>query len=84
MHAQPFRVAAISVRGDQHVLQNIIKKVKTLLNEDYKNTNVKVLCLGKKINETFKRAENYYSNANIKDGEYIFNNLKKKKIQFLF
>jgi F-type H+-transporting ATPase subunit gamma len=54
---------------------NIIKKVKTLLNEDYKNTNVKVLCLGKKINETFKRTENYYSNANIKDGEYIFNNL---------
>ena len=54
---------------------NIIKKVKTLLNEDYKNTNVKVLCLGKKINETFKRTENYYSNANIKDGEYIISNL---------
>ena len=54
---------------------NIIKKVKTLLNEDYKNTNAKVLCLGKKINETFKRTDNYYSNSNIKDGEFIFNNL---------
>ncbi len=54
---------------------NIIKKVKTLLNEDYKNTNTKVLCLGKKINETFKRTDNYYSNPKIKDADFIFNNL---------
>ncbi|MDB0011825.1 F0F1 ATP synthase subunit gamma, partial [Crocinitomicaceae bacterium] len=37
--------------------------------------NAKVLCLGKKVNETFKRTDNYYSNTNIKDGEFIFNNL---------
>lgn len=54
---------------------NIIKKVKTLLNDEYKGCNAKVLCLGKKVNETFKRTDNYYSNTNIKDGEFIFNNL---------
>ena len=54
---------------------NIIKKVKTLLNDEYKGSNAKVLCLGKKINETFKRTDNYYSNPNIKDAEFIFNNL---------
>ena len=54
---------------------NIIKKVKTLLNDEYKGSNAKVLCLGKKVNETFKRTDNYYSNPNIKDAEFIFNNL---------
>lgn len=54
---------------------NIIKQVNLLLNDEYKNSNAKVLCLGKKINDTFKKTEFYYSNENIKDGDFIFNNL---------
>jgi len=54
---------------------NIIKKVNLLLNNEYNNSNVKVLCLGKKIKDTFKKTDYYYSTEKIKDGDFIFNNL---------
>ena len=52
---------------------NIIKKVNHLLNNEY--PNAKVLCLGKKIKDTFKKTDRYYINDSIKDVEDIFNNL---------
>jgi F-type H+-transporting ATPase subunit gamma len=54
---------------------NIIKQVNLLLNDEYKNSNAKVLCLGKKINDSFKKTDYYYTNENIKSGDFIFNNL---------
>lgn len=54
---------------------NIIKQVNLLLNDEYKNSNAKVLCLGKKINDSFKKTDYYYTNENIKNGDFIFNNL---------
>jgi len=36
---------------------NIFKKVSQLINEDYKDVNVKVLCLGKKIKDLYKKTD---------------------------
>ena len=52
---------------------NIIKKVNQMLANEY--PNAKVLCLGKKIKDTFKKTDRYYINDSIKDVEDIFNNL---------
>ncbi|MFN5909693.1 MAG: ATP synthase F1 subunit gamma, partial [Bacteroidota bacterium] len=55
---------------------NIIKRVNYLVNHEYKNANVKVLCLGKKIKDVYKRTESYYINDNIASVEDIFADLK--------
>lgn len=54
---------------------NIIKRVNFLVNEEYKGKNPKVLCLGKKIKDLYKKTDHYYINDNIADVEDIFNNL---------
>ena len=54
---------------------NIIKKVTQLLNEEYSHANPKVLCLGKKIKDSFKRSEAYYINDALTPVEDIFSSL---------
>lgn len=62
-------------RGDKRVLivaitsnrglcggfnNNVIKQVNQLMLSDYKNSDVKILCLGKKAKDAFKRSEAFY------------------------
>jgi len=54
---------------------NVIKRVNQLVNIDFKNENPKVLCLGKKIKDAYKRSDAYYINDNLAPVEDIFNNL---------
>lgn len=54
---------------------NIIKHVNFLVNNEYKHVNTKVLCLGKKIKDVYKKTDHYYINENITPFEDIFSNL---------
>lgn len=54
---------------------NIMKRVNFLINEEYKGVNVKVLGLGKKIREPYKKTPYYYINDQIAPVEDIFSNL---------
>lgn len=54
---------------------NIIKHVNVLLNGEFKNANPRVLCLGKKVKDAFKRSEFYYINDELAAAEDIFSNL---------
>jgi F-type H+-transporting ATPase subunit gamma len=54
---------------------NIIKKVNQLVNEEYKGANPKVLCLGKKIKDVYKRTSYYYINEELAPVEDIFSSL---------
>ncbi len=55
---------------------NIMKRVNFLINDEYKNVNVKVLGLGKKIREAYKKTDHYYVNDEIAPVEDIFSDLK--------
>lgn len=54
---------------------NIIKKVTQLVNEEYSHSNPKVLCLGKKIKDSYKRSDAYYINDAFAPVEDIFSSL---------
>lgn len=54
---------------------NIIKRVNYLVNEEYKASNVKVLCLGKKIKDVYKKTPHYFINEALTEVEDIFSNL---------
>ena len=54
---------------------NIMKRVNFLINDEYKDVNVKVLGLGKKIREAYKKTDLYYVNEEIAPVEDIFINL---------
>ena len=54
---------------------NVIKRVNFLVNDEYKNNNPKVLCLGKKIKDLYKKTDHYYINDEITDVEDIFGDL---------
>jgi len=54
---------------------NIIKRVNFLVNEEYKTSNVKVLCLGKKIKDVYKKTPHYFINEALTEVEDIFSNL---------
>ncbi len=54
---------------------NIIKRVKVLVKDDFADSNVKVLCLGKKIKDVYKKTDNYYINDDLAVVEDIFNDL---------
>lgn len=54
---------------------NIIKRVNQLVNIEYANQNVHVLCLGKKIKDLYKKSKYYYINDNIAPVEDIFSSL---------
>ena len=54
---------------------NIIKRVKALVSDDFENSNPKVLCLGKKIKDLYKKTDLYYVNDTIAPVEDIFKEL---------
>jgi len=54
---------------------NIIKKVNQLIREEYRDSQVSVLCLGKKIKDMVKRTEHYYVNDTLAPLEDIMGNV---------
>ncbi len=54
---------------------NVIKRVNLLINEEYNGVNTKVLCLGKKIKDVYKKTDHYYINDDIAEVEDIFSKL---------
>jgi F-type H+-transporting ATPase subunit gamma len=54
---------------------NIIKRVNQLVNVEYAGSNPRVLCLGKKIKDTYKKSNFYYINDEIAPVEDIFSAL---------
>ncbi|MCX6190983.1 MAG: ATP synthase F1 subunit gamma [Flavobacteriia bacterium] len=54
---------------------NVIKRVQYLMREDFKDNDVKVLCLGKKVKDVMKRTPNYFINDELIALEDIFSNL---------
>ena len=55
---------------------NIIKRVGTLIAEDYAGKEVSVLCLGKKIKDVYKRTPNFYANDKLENMEDIYADLR--------
>ena len=55
---------------------NIIKRVGVLIHEDYKDANVQVLSIGKKIRDVYKRTEFNYSNDKIEQMEDVYADLR--------
>jgi len=55
---------------------NIIKRTGVLIHEDYKNANVHVLSVGKKIRDVYKRTEYNYANERIDNMEDVYADLR--------
>jgi F-type H+-transporting ATPase subunit gamma len=55
---------------------NIIKRVGALINEDYKEANVQVLSIGKKIKDVYKRTEFHYVNEKMEQMEDVYTDLR--------
>lgn len=55
---------------------NIIKRTGVLINEDYKDANVHVLSVGKKIRDVYKRTEYNYANERIDNMEDVYADLR--------
>ena len=55
---------------------NIIKRVGTLLADDYAGKEVSVLCLGKKIKDVYKRTPNFYANDKLENMEDVYADLR--------
>jgi F-type H+-transporting ATPase subunit gamma len=62
---------------------NIIKRVGVLINEDYSGKNVKLMCLGKKIKDVYKRTDHYYINDTLAPIEDVFADLTYERISLL-
>ena len=54
---------------------NIIKKANALLNDEYGNYNTKLIAVGKKVNDAFKRSDVNYRPEGIGAAEDMFNDL---------
>jgi F-type H+-transporting ATPase subunit gamma len=54
---------------------NIIKRVQFLIQNDFKENDVKVLCLGKKVKDVIKRSPNYFITEELSAVEDIFSDL---------
>ena len=54
---------------------NIIKRVQFLIQNDFKENDVKVLCLGKKVKDVIKKTPNYFITEELSAVEDIFSDL---------
>ena len=54
---------------------NIIKRVQYLIQNDLKENDVKVLCIGKKVKDAIKRSPNYFITKELTGVEDIFSDL---------
>ena len=59
---------------------NIIKRVAAIQQQDYANSNVKLLCLGKKIKDAYKNTPNYYMNPTLAPLEDVYADLKFENV----
>jgi F-type H+-transporting ATPase subunit gamma len=55
---------------------NIIKRAGVLIHQDYKDANVHVLSIGKKIRDVYKRTEYNYANERIENMEDVYADLR--------
>jgi F-type H+-transporting ATPase subunit gamma len=55
---------------------NIIKRAGVLIHEDYKDANVHILSVGKKIRDVYKRTEYNYANEHIDNMEDVYADLR--------
>jgi F-type H+-transporting ATPase subunit gamma len=55
---------------------NIIKRAGVLIHEDYKDANVHILSVGKKIRDVYKRTEYNYANERIDNMEDVYADLR--------
>jgi F-type H+-transporting ATPase subunit gamma len=55
---------------------NVIKRVGVLINDDYKDANVRVLSVGKKIRDVYKRTEYNFANERIDSMEDVYADLR--------
>ena len=62
---------------------NIIKKVQQLIQNDFKDKDVKVLCLGKKVKDALKRTPNYFITDELSEVEDIFSNLTYDRVSVI-
>ena len=62
---------------------NIIKRVNVLINDEYKDANVRVLTLGKKVKDSYKNSDLYYINDEIAPVEDIFGNLSFENVSII-
>ncbi|MFM8241780.1 MAG: F0F1 ATP synthase subunit gamma, partial [Crocinitomicaceae bacterium] len=53
------------------------------INEDYSGKNVKLMCLGKKIKDVYKRTDHYYINDTLAPIEDVFADLTYERISLL-
>lgn len=62
---------------------NIIKRVNSLVHTEFKGQNPKVLCLGKKVKDTFKKTDFYYINEELAPVEDIFAELTFENVSII-
>lgn len=62
---------------------NIIKRVNLAINEEYANSNVSLLCLGKKAKDAFKRSDMYFDISGTGISEDIFADLSFGNVSFI-
>ena len=62
---------------------NIIKRVGHLINEDYSGKQVKLVCLGKKIKDVYKRTNHYYLNEVLAPVEDVYADLSYERISII-
>lgn len=62
---------------------NIIKRVGVLINQEYAGKDLKLICLGKKIKDSYKQTNHYHTNEAIAPVEDIFSDLTYARISVL-
>jgi len=69
MKREENRVLIIAITSNRGLCggfnNNVIKKVQFLIKDTYAQSDVKVLCLGKKIKDVIKKTDHYYINEHI-------------------
>lgn len=62
---------------------NVIKRVTNLVNNEFKGRDTKVLCVGKKIKDVFKKTEHFFSNHQIEKIDDVYADLNYEKVALL-
>jgi len=83
MKREENRVLIIAITSNRGLCggfnNNIIKKVQFLIKDTYAQSDVKVLCLGKKIKDVIKKTDHYYINERIAPLEDVLLDLTFEK-----
>jgi F-type H+-transporting ATPase subunit gamma len=83
MKREENRVLIIAITSNRGLCggfnNNVIKKVQFLIKDTYAQSDVKVLCLGKKIKDVIKKTDHYYINEHIAPLEDVLLDLTFEK-----